>query len=353
VVVIVQTPMSYTAAMVPSNTTFQAAPYGGAYGSQMQATSYPTGYPSQGGGYAQPGSSTRAGVRMPPISGYAQAGYPNQGYPNQGYPNQGYPNQGTVDPWSSPRVRHDAPQKISVPPGQSFPEVGYVATKVDPVNGGTYHERVIQEGTHKVFEKVIEMPKRVVQERVVEVPEIEYVTKVIEVPEVVYQENIVEKVVEQIQYRVVPVPVRRVVKKTVEVPEVQYIDVPVERIVEVPEYRDEVVVRQVEVPQYVEVPYPEYREVPVPHEIERHLPVPVEVTATFEYRMPCIRPVYKEVPVPIYVPRYIEVPVPAHMMDPDTLRNLDDRVNQLARNPHTSLDDLTRLAEQARGLIPG
>jgi len=259
----------------------------------------------------------------------------------------------SVDPWSSPRITgRTHTQRINLAPGESIPDVGYVTSGVDPVTRETYHERVVQEGTHKVLEKVIELAKRVVQERVVDVPEVEYVTKIIDVPEVVVQERIVEKIVERVEQRIVPVPRQRIVEVVVEVPQIEYVDVPVERVVEVPEYREEVVTRQVEVPQYVEVPYPEYREVPVPQEVERHLPVPVEVTATFEYRMPCIRPVYKEVPVPIYVPRYIEVPVPAHMMDPNTLRSLDDRVNQLARNPHTSLDDLKGLADQARGLIP-
>jgi len=257
----------------------------------------------------------------------------------------------TVDPWSSPRVKTLPAQKLSGHPDQVQP-VGYVNTSTDPHTGERYHERVIQEGSHKVFEKVIEMPKRVVQEKIIEVPEFEYITKIVEVPEVSYVEKVVEKYVEVIQHRPVPVQRPKYVEKIIEVPQIEYIDVPVERIVEVPEYVQEVVVRNVEVPQYVEVPFKQVREVPVQHEVERHLPVPVEVTATFEYRMPCIRPVYKEVPVPIYVPRYIEVPVPAHLMDPEMLRTLDDRVNQLARNPHTSLQDLQGLADQSRGMIP-
>jgi len=259
--------------------------------------------------------------------------------------------QAPTDPWSSPRVKTLPPQKISGHPDQVQP-VGYMNSATDPITGERYHERVIQEGSHKVFEKVIEMHKRVVQEKIVEVPEFEYITKIVEVPEVSYVEKVVEKYVEVIQHRPVAVPRPKYVEKIVEVPQIEYIDVPVERIVEVPEYVQEVVVREVEVPQYVNVPVKQVREVPVAHEVERHLPVPVEVTATFEYRMPCIRPVYKEVPVPIYVPRYIEVPVPAHLMDPEMLRTLDDRVNQLAKNPHTSLQDLQGLADQSRGMIP-
>jgi len=301
-----------------------------------------------GAGPYQQGNTTQ----FPPASRYPTSGgqhapqYPTQ-FPAQ-YPGGAYP--GGADPFTSPRVRVLRPEYVDFNPGH-LPEVGGEAIHRE-VNGQMCHERVIKEGTHIVHEKVIELPKRVVQEKFVEVPQIEYKKKYIDVPEVVYQENIVYRKVEQIEQRHVQVPKVRVVEKIVEVPEVAYIDVPIEKVIEVPEYREEFYERIVEVPQYQEVPVPEYREVPVNQEIERHLPVPVEVTATFEYRMPCIRPVYKEVPVPIYVPRYIEVPVPAHMMDSNILKNLNDRVNYLSKNPATTRDDLQRLADMSRSAIP-
>jgi len=292
-----------------------------------------TGYP---GGYPVVAGPTY------PVSGNR---YPST-HPTNQYPVGGY---GVVnDPFNSPRVNQSS-SMVNLHPG-AIPQVGEVLHH--HINGQMCHERVIKEGTHIVHEKVIELPKKVLQEKIVEVPQVEYVTKYIDVPEIVYQEQIVHKPVEQIEYRQVPVPKVRVVHIDVEVPEVVYIDVPVDKVVEVPEYRDQFFERIVEVPQYVEVPVPEYRNVPVNQEVERHLPVPVEVTATFEYRMPCIRPVYKEVPVPIYVPRYIEVPVPAHMMDSTVLKNLNDRVNYLSKNPATSRDDLQRLAEMSRSAIP-
>jgi len=282
------------------------------------------------------------GRPMIPLPGHhMQAAYPSHQQQHLVFPHG-------QDPFSSPR-HNVVSQKVDLLPNQ-IPPVGHKTSGV--VNGQTYHERVINEGSHIVHEKVIEVPKRVVQERIVEIPEIEYKYVNVEVPEYVRQEKIVEKYVERIQQRVIPVPKVVQVEKIVEVPEFEYIDIPVEKVIEIPEYREEFVIRHVEVPQYVEVPYPEYRQVPVAQEIERHLPVPVEVTATYEYRMPCIRPVYKDVQVPIYVPRYIEVPVPAHKIDPELLRNLDERMNQLSRNPGTTRDDLVRLAEQARQAIP-
>jgi len=303
--------------------------------------------PTQYNGYGQYQQGTT--TQFPPATRYptTEQHHPSQ-YPSQ-YPTQypgGYP---AVDPFTSPRVKVLRPEYVDLHPGH-LPQVGEEIHH--QVNGQMCHERVIKEGTHIVHEKVIELPKRVVQEKFVEVPQIEYQKKYIDVPEVVYQENIVYKKVEQREPRHVQVPKVRVVERVVEVPEMVYVDVPVEKIVEVPEYREEFYERVVEVPQYQEVPVPEYREVAVRQEIERHLPVPVEVTATFEYRMPCIRPVYKEVPVPIYVPRYIEVPVPAHMMDSNILKNLNDRVNYLSKNPATTRDDLQRLADMSRSAIP-
>jgi len=303
-----------------------------------------------GAGPYQQGNTTQ----FPPSSRYPTSGghhatqypaLPTQ-YPSH-YPGGAYPEG--ADPFTSPRVNVLAPQYVDLLPGH-LPQVGDAIHH--QVNGQMCHERVIKEGSHIVHEKVIELPKKVIQERFVEVPQIERKVKYIDVPEIVYQENIVYKKVEQIEQRHVQVPKVRVVERVVEVPEVAYIDVPVEKVIEVPEYREEYYERIVEVPQYQEVPVPEYREVPVNQEIERHLPVPVEVTATFEYRMPCIRPVYKEVPVPIYVPRYIEVPVPAHMMDSNILKNLNDRVNYLSKNPATTRDDLQRLADMSRSAIP-
>jgi len=292
--------------------------------------------PAYGAGVPQGYYNAGAGNRM---NGYQQGG---QGGYSQG------PAHGATDPFSSPR-HNVSSQKVNLLPNQ-IPPVGHKTSGFD--NGQRYHERVINEGSHIVHEKVIEVPKKVVQERVVEIPEVQYKYVNVEVPEVIRQEKIVQKVVDRVEQRLIPVPKVVQVDKVIEVPEVEYIDVPVERIIEVPEYREEIVVRHVEVPQYVEVPYPEYRQVPVPQEVERHLPVPVEVTATYEYRMPCIRPVYKDVQVPIYVPRYIEVPVPAHKIDPELLRSLDDRMNQLSRNPATTREDLVRLAEQARQTLP-
>jgi len=288
--------------------------------------------------------------QMYPSSAARLPSQPNQ-YGVQPYPHSAqYPNRGGVvgDPFTSPRVNQTSTM-VNLPPGQ-MPRPGEVFSNI--IDGQRVHERVIREGTHLVHEKVIELPKKVVQEKIVEVPQVEIVTKYIDVPEIVYQEKIVQRPVEQIEYREVPVPRYRKVQTTVEVPEIVYIDQPYEKIVEVPEYQDQFVERIVEVPQYIEIPVPEYRDVPVNHEVERHLPVPVEVTATFEYRMPCIRPVYKEVPVPIYVPRYIEVPVPAHMMDSSVLKNLNDQVNFLSKNPATSPDDLQRLADLSRSAIP-
>lgn len=298
------------------------------------------------GGVSQyPGGTT---TQYPPR--FQNGGHPTQ-YPTQypaQYPAGRYP--GVTDPFTSPRINVQRPEYVDLHPGYR-PQVGGEPIHHE-VNGQMCHERVIREGTHIVHEKVIELPKRVVQEKFVEVPQIEYKKKIIDVPEVVLQEQVVYKKVEQIEERHVQVPKVRVVERVVEVPEIAYVDVPVEKLIEVPEYREEFYERVVEVPQYQEVPVPEYREVPVNQEIERHLPVPVEVTATFEYRMPCIRPVYKEVPVPIYVPRYIEVPVPAHMMDSNVLKSLNDRVNFLSKNPATTRDDLQRLAEMSRNAIP-
>jgi len=299
---------------------------------------YTTSAPYVSGGQ----NSTQFGPGRYQASSQMATAYPTQ-YPAGGY-------NGIADPFSSPRVKVLPREYVDLQPGH-LPQVGEeIHHRL--ANGEMCHERVIKEGTHIVHEKVIELPKRVVQEKVVEVPQIEYRKKYVDVPEIIYQDNIIHKRVEQIQERHIQVPRVRVVEKVVEVPEVHYVDVPIEKIVEVPEYREEFFERMVEVPQYQEVPVPEYRNIPVNQEIERHLPVPVEVTATFEYRMPCIRPVYKEVAVPIYVPRYIEVPVPAHMMDSTILKNLNDRVNYLSKNPATTRDDLQRLADMSRSAIP-
>eukprot|EP00922_Rhytidocystis_sp_ex-Travisia-forbesii_P026194 GHVS01038366.1.p1 GENE.GHVS01038366.1~~GHVS01038366.1.p1 ORF type:complete len:387 (+),score=63.09 GHVS01038366.1:174-1163(+) len=104
-------------------------------------------------------------------------------------------------------------------------------------------------------------------------------------------------------------------EKIVEVPQIQYRDVPVEKIVEVPEVQTQVVIREIDVPQVIDVPVVQPRRSPVEQEIQRNIPMPIELRVSQGYEMPKLKPKYKEVPVPIYVPRYIEVPVPAQFVN--------------------------------------
>eukprot|EP00922_Rhytidocystis_sp_ex-Travisia-forbesii_P026193 GHVS01038365.1.p2 GENE.GHVS01038365.1~~GHVS01038365.1.p2 ORF type:complete len:293 (+),score=32.29 GHVS01038365.1:112-879(+) len=143
----------------------------------------------------------------------------------------------------------------------------------------------------QIVEKIVEVPQRVQQEKIVQVPRIEVIERKIQVPKPVYKEKIVE------------------------IPQIQYRDVPVEKIVEVPEVQTQVVTREVDVPQVVDVPVVQPRRSPIEQEIQRNIPMPIELRVAQGYEIPKLKPKYKEVPVPIYVPRYIEVPVPAQFVN--------------------------------------
>eukprot|EP00922_Rhytidocystis_sp_ex-Travisia-forbesii_P026192 GHVS01038363.1.p1 GENE.GHVS01038363.1~~GHVS01038363.1.p1 ORF type:complete len:330 (+),score=47.25 GHVS01038363.1:137-1126(+) len=142
-----------------------------------------------------------------------------------------------------------------------------------------------------LVEKIVEVPQRVQQEKIVQVPRVEIVERKILVPKPVYKEKIVE------------------------VPQIQYRDVPVEKIVEVPEVQTQVMNREVEVMQVVDVPVVQPRRSPIEQDIQRNIPMPIELRVAQGYEIPKLKPKYKEVPVPIYVPRYIEVPVPAQFVN--------------------------------------
>lgn len=189
-------------------------------------------------------------------------------------------------------------------------------------------EKIVHEKI--VHEKVVEVPKYFVEEKIVEIPEYEYIDKIVEVPEKVQEEKVVHVPKIEYQERIVTVPKKVIKENIVEVPEIEYREIPIEKIVEVPEVREEIVTREVAVPQYVDVPVPEYRCVGIPQEIERQIPVGVEVISTYEYKMPKLKPRYTEIAVPIYVPRFIEVPVPAQMMDPASINEADKLAQQIA-----------------------
>eukprot|EP00922_Rhytidocystis_sp_ex-Travisia-forbesii_P026189 GHVS01038359.1.p1 GENE.GHVS01038359.1~~GHVS01038359.1.p1 ORF type:complete len:327 (+),score=56.66 GHVS01038359.1:60-1040(+) len=152
-------------------------------------------------------------------------------------------------------------------------------------------EKMGEGGEIHLVEKIVEVPQRVQQEKIVHVARVEVVERKIQVPKPIYKEKIVE------------------------VPQLQYRDVPVEKIVEVPEVQTQVVNREVDVPQVVDVPIVQPRRSPIEQDIQRNIPMPIELRVAQGYEIPKLKPKYKEVPVPIYVPRYIEVPVPAQFVN--------------------------------------
>lgn len=152
--------------------------------------------------------------------------------------------------------------------------------------------------TTQVREKLIEVPRhphmmisKHIQEKIVQVPKTEVFERKVAVPKTVYKE------------------------KVIEVPQVQYREVPVERIIEVPEVQTQVVVKEVEVPVQVDVPIIQPRRAPVEQQINRNIPMPIDLHVRHRYEIPKLKPKYKEVPVPIYVPRYIELPHPAQFVN--------------------------------------
>ncbi|KAF8822507.1 hypothetical protein IE077_000569 [Cardiosporidium cionae] len=100
----------------------------------------------------------------------------------------------------------------------------------------------------------------------------------------------------------------------VEVPKIYYKKVYKERIVEVPQVHTQVVLKEVIVPEKYDVPIVHPREVPVEQQIERNVPVPVDVVTTLKFEMRQLVPKHTVVREQVILPRYIEVPVPTHIV---------------------------------------
>eukprot|EP01070_Trichotokara_eunicae_P009856 Trichotokara_eunicae@DN6193_c0_g1_i1.p1 len=203
------------------------------------------------------------------------------------------------------------------------------------------------EETQTIKEKVIEIAKPILQERIVEVPEIEYVEKLVEVVERIIQEKIVEIPKVEIQERIRRIPRVVVQEKIIEIPEYEYREYAVEKIVEVPQIHEKIVNKEVRVPQYIDKPTPHEVAVHMQEDVFRKVPVPVEATSTFNFRMSKLSADYDVVEIPLYVPRFIEVPVPAEFMD-DALVNqahhFHDQIKAVAQSNAPSLGEVENLA---------
>lgn len=196
-------------------------------------------------------------------------------------------------------------------------------------------EEIISEEV-KYLEKIIEVARPTIVEKVIEVPEIEIIEKVVEVPVETIREVVREEVVGEPEV----IRVERVVRipKEVEVPHKvvkyreQYRDVPVdvEEVVEVKVPYEHVVHKTTE----VKVPTERVIEKEVP--LIRRLPVPVNLEAEFEYRLPTLRPIYAKKSYPVYIPRFIQVPIPAELLTHELTAVTEQQlaqIHQFAQKP--------------------
>ena len=169
---------------------------------------------------------------------------------------------------------------------------------------------ITQQPVEQIVEEIVQVPKVECQEEIVErqVEQVVTVQRTVEVPQI--QERIIQQPVEQIIEKIVQVPVQR----TVEVPRIQkrITQQPVEQIVEEIvqvtkiQYEEEILERQVEqvitVPKYVEVPQIQERmtQVPTIETVERIVEVPRDEIQERLFKRPI-----EEI---VTVPRYVEVP---------------------------------------------